>query len=43
VRVPDGRVGEVIGFYRADDEPLLVLFATGGHRRYCRAELALVS
>ena len=28
VRVPDGRIGEVIGFYRADDEPMLVLFGT---------------
>ena len=43
VRVPDGRIGEVIGFYRADDEPMLILFGTGDSRRYCRADLRLVS
>jgi hypothetical protein len=29
VRVPDGRVGEVIGFYRRQDESVVVLFSTG--------------
>jgi hypothetical protein len=29
VRVPDGRIGEVIGFYRRQDESVVVLFATG--------------
>jgi hypothetical protein len=29
VRVPDGRVGEVIGFYRRQDESVVVLFPTG--------------
>jgi hypothetical protein len=29
VRVPDGRVGEVIGFYRRQDESVVVLFASG--------------
>jgi hypothetical protein len=29
VRVPDGRIGEVIGFYRRQDESVLVLFASG--------------
>jgi hypothetical protein len=43
VRVPDGRIGEVIGFYREDDEPMLILFGTGDSRRYCRADLRLVA
>jgi hypothetical protein len=29
VRVPDGRVGEVIGFYRRQPESVVVLFASG--------------
>ncbi|HEX7581685.1 MAG TPA: hypothetical protein VF321_01240 [Gaiellaceae bacterium] len=29
VRVPDGREGDVIGFYRRDDESVLVLFSSG--------------
>jgi hypothetical protein len=29
VRVPDGRVGEVIGFYRRQAESVVVLFASG--------------
>jgi len=29
VRVPDGRAGEVIGFYRRKDESALVLFSCG--------------
>lgn len=39
VRVPDGRIGEVIGFYRADDLPMLVGFARGDSQRYSRADL----
>jgi hypothetical protein len=40
VRVPDGRNGEVIGFYRDEVvEQMLVLFDTGGSRRYPRADL----
>ena len=39
VRVPDGRTGEVIGFYRDEVEQMLVLFDTGGSERYLRAEL----
>jgi hypothetical protein len=42
VRVPDGRIGEVIGFYREDDEPMLVLFGSGDTRRYGRADLRLM-
>jgi hypothetical protein len=29
VRVPDGRVGEVIGFYRRQHETVLVMFSSG--------------
>jgi hypothetical protein len=29
VRVPDGRIGEVIGFYRRQDESMLVWFPSG--------------
>jgi hypothetical protein len=40
VRVPDGRNGEVIGFYRDEVvEYMLVLFDTGGSRRYLRSDL----
>jgi hypothetical protein len=42
VRVPDGRIGEVIGFYREEDEPMLVLFTSGDTRRYGRADLRLI-
>jgi hypothetical protein len=43
VRVPDGRIGEVIGFYREEDEPVLVLFVSGDSQRYGRADLRLIS
>jgi hypothetical protein len=39
VRVPDGRNGEVIGFYRDEVEQMLVQFDTGGSRRYLPAHL----
>jgi hypothetical protein len=39
VRVPDGRSGEVIGFYRDEVEQMLVQFDTGGTRRYLPADL----
>lgn len=29
VRVPDGRIGEVIGFYRRQHESVVVLFGSG--------------
>jgi hypothetical protein len=29
VCVPDGRIGEVIGFYRRQDESVVVLFSSG--------------
>ena len=34
VRVPDGRVGRVIGFYRGDDETVLVQLDAGDSERY---------
>ena len=43
VRVPDGRIGEVVGFYRDSDEPMLVLFISGDTQRYGRADLRLVA
>jgi hypothetical protein len=43
VRVPDGRIGEVVGFYREEDEPILVLFKSGDTKRYRRADLRLIS
>ena len=42
VRVPDGRSGEVIGFYRDAVEQLLVQFDTGGTGRYLPADLLLL-
>jgi hypothetical protein len=33
VRLPDGRVGEVIGFYRTVDEALLIRFDSGDSGR----------
>ena len=42
VRVPDGRIGEVIGFYRDEDEPILVLFISGDTKRFRRADLRLI-
>jgi hypothetical protein len=43
VRVPDGRIGEVVGFYRGEDEPvMLVVFCSGDTNRYCREDLRLI-
>ncbi len=43
VRVPDGRIGEVVGFYRGEAEPvMLVVFCSGDTDRFCRADLRLV-
>ncbi len=42
VRVPDGRIGEVIGYFRTADEQILVLLDSGG-RRFRRAELRLAN
>jgi hypothetical protein len=34
VRVPDGRLGRVIGFYRGEDETVLVRFDAGDSGLY---------
>jgi hypothetical protein len=39
VRVPDGRVGEVIGFYRRELESVVVLFATGVSSEFLMSEV----
>ena len=39
VRVPDGRVGEVIGFYRAEEDAALVRLDSGDTRKYVRGDL----
>jgi hypothetical protein len=42
VRVPDGRIGEAIGYFRPADENILVLLDSGG-RRFRRSELRLAT
>lgn len=39
VRVPDGRIGEVIGFYRRTDELALVRFPCGRSDRFLATEV----
>jgi hypothetical protein len=39
VRVPDGRVGEVIGFYRRQDETVVVLFSSGRSAEFLTADV----
>jgi hypothetical protein len=34
VRTPDGRVGEVIGFYLRESESVLVGFPSGGYQEF---------
>jgi hypothetical protein len=41
VRVPDGRVGEVIGFYRRQLESIVVLFPSGISAEFSRSDLTL--
>ena len=41
VRVPDGRVGEVIGFYRRQHETVVVLFATGASDEFLTSDVKL--
>ncbi len=43
VRIPDGRVGRVIGFYRTDKVAVLVRLQSGDRRRYVPAELRPVN
>ena len=42
VRVPDGRIGEVIGYALEAEDNLLVLLDSGA-RRFLRADLRLLS
>jgi hypothetical protein len=39
VRVPDGRVGKVIGFYRRQDETVVVLFSSGGTGEFLTSDV----
>ena len=39
VRVPDGRTGEVIGFYRRELESVVVLFASGRSSEFLMSEV----
>jgi hypothetical protein len=39
VRVPDGRVGRVIGFYRRQDESVLVQFSSGASSEFPTADV----
>jgi hypothetical protein len=39
VLLPDGRTGEVIGFYRTADDVVLVRLQNGESRRFVRAYL----
>jgi hypothetical protein len=39
VRVPDGRIGEVIGFYRRQDESVVVLFSSGRSDEFLMSEV----
>lgn len=41
VRVPDGRIGEVIGFYRRQHETVVVLFATGASDEFLTSDVKL--
>jgi hypothetical protein len=41
VRVPDGRIGEVIGFYRRQHESVVVLFATGISDEFLTSDVKL--
>jgi hypothetical protein len=39
VCVPDGRIGEVIGFYRRQAESVVVLFSSGGSDEFLTSEV----
>ena len=43
VRVPNGREGEVIGFYRRKDESVLVLFSPGESDEFLMSDLVSLS
>ncbi len=40
VCVPDGRIGEVIGFYRRDEESVLVSFSLGAAVEFLTTEVS---
>jgi hypothetical protein len=42
VRVPDRRIGEVIGFYRGEDDSVLVRLEDGERSRYTRGDVRLL-
>jgi hypothetical protein len=42
VRAPDQRVGQVVGFYRNDEDLVLVLIEDGDSRRCARGDLRLL-
>jgi hypothetical protein len=42
VRVPDGREGNVIGFYRRTYESVLVLFDVGGSQEFFALDVEIV-
>lgn len=39
VRVPDGRIGEVIGFYRRQHESVVVLFSCGNSYEFLTSDV----
>lgn len=39
VRVPDGRIGEVIGFYRRQHETVVVLFSSGNSDEFLTTDV----
>jgi hypothetical protein len=39
VRVPDGRVGTVLGYYRREEETVLVKFTSGASREFLSADV----
>jgi hypothetical protein len=39
VRVPDGRVGEVIGFYRRQEESVVVQFPSGASGEFLTSDV----
>jgi hypothetical protein len=43
VRVPGGREGEVIGFYRRTNETVLVLFSSGKSDEFPEPDVELVA
>jgi hypothetical protein len=39
VRVPDGRIGTVLGYYRREEETVLVKFTSGTSREFLSADV----